>query len=552
MRSYVFILPLVLIFLCGSSVADEPHTAPTAFVHANVLPMDTEEVLIDYTVIVIDGRISAMGPTATTVIPPGVNTIDAKGAYLMPGLADMHAHLSGFDRRAQHLVLYLAEGVTTVRSLSGDPLNLEWRQKALRGEVVSPTIYTSGPTLFGLYGDELGMQIWSDGLRVATVLMPLFLGALGYWIYRLFRRLQRRREGHHGPATNRLSQRALWSSGIALIFLGCVLGWIRVIPVTPIGRVLYDAPWAYMVETQQQAVDEVRRQKAEGYDFVKLYDGLTEGQYDAVVNEARKIGMYVVGHAPNQIALEKLVASGQAEFAHMDELLSYHWVGYDPADVDASPNPSDGFPVNREMIPHTVSLLREHQISVVSNLVTDEMMYRLCLDTPGVLADPKYNVVPPALVEYWKIAGRNVRGFRTQGSYRKNIGQPFLQELAGALHSAGVILTVGVDASVEGMIPGYHIHRELELLVESGLTPYEALLAGTRNAGQVVARMGRDGNFGVIRVGNRADLMLLSKNPFENVSATRERMGVMVRGRWYAQADLDKKVDAWVEMLNDK
>ena len=90
------------------------------------------------------------------------------------------------------------------------------------------------------------------------------------------------------------------------------------------------------------------------------------------------------------------------------------------------------------------------------------------------------------------------------------------------------------------------------LVVESGMTPYEALSAGTRNAGQVVAHMGRDGNFGVIRVGNRADLVLLSKNPFESVSATRDRIGVMARGRWYLQQELNGMVDRWVETLEEK
>jgi imidazolonepropionase-like amidohydrolase len=86
----------------------------------------------------------------------------------------------------------------------------------------------------------------------------------------------------------------------------------------------------------------------------------------------------------------------------------------------------------------------------------------------------------------------------------------------------------------------------LELLVESGFSNYDALAAGTKNAGIIVERMGRDGNFGTIEVGQRADLILISDNPLENVSATRDRFGVMTNGRWYTQVDLDAMVEEYI------
>ena len=84
------------------------------------------------------------------------------------------------------------------------------------------------------------------------------------------------------------------------------------------------------------------------------------------------------------------------------------------------------------------------------------------------------------------------------------------------------------------------------MLVESGLSNFEALASGTRNAAQVAGRMGADSAWGTIEVGNRADLILLPNNSLEDVTHTQERLGVMVRGQWFTQAELDELVDEFV------
>ena len=130
---------------------------------------------------------------------------------------------------------------------------------------------------------------------------------------------------------------------------------------------------------------------------------------------------------------------------------------------------------------------------------------------------------------------------QAQQEWRRNTLQPFLVQMIQGLHAAGVLLLIGTDVSVGGMVPR-HIHRELELLVEAGLSPFEALVAGTKNAGLSVQRMGSPDVFGELATGHRADLILLESNPLENISATRQRAGVMTRGKWYTQAELDALV----------
>ena len=159
----------------GSVWAQAPQIA--AFVKVNVIPMETEVMLENQTVIVEGDRITAIGPTDEVTVPEGAQVIDGHGAYLMPGLADMHTHLS-FDPDPGFMSLYLAQGVTTIRNLNGLPIHLEWRDKVASGQWLGPTIYTSGPALAGIPADSqwIGMLF-----RSAVVLLPILVG-LVVWL----------------------------------------------------------------------------------------------------------------------------------------------------------------------------------------------------------------------------------------------------------------------------------------------------------------------------------------------------------------------------------
>ena len=121
-----------------------------AFVNVNVVPFDRERILEAQTVIVRDGRITQIGPANKIKVPAEALKIDGRGKYLMPGLADMHVHLSpANDLAGQQLQLFLANGVTTVRNMIGRPEHLLLREKVAKGELAGPTIYTAGPPLLG-------------------------------------------------------------------------------------------------------------------------------------------------------------------------------------------------------------------------------------------------------------------------------------------------------------------------------------------------------------------------------------------------------------------
>ena len=134
----------VFLLSAGTALAFPAPPAPTstAFLHVHVVPMDSERVLRDQTVVVSGGRITAMGPADKTAVPPGAKIVDARGGYLSPGLADMHVHVY----TPEELTLYVVNGVTTVFDLNGRPQYLEWRRRIADGQLLGPAIYSTGPT----------------------------------------------------------------------------------------------------------------------------------------------------------------------------------------------------------------------------------------------------------------------------------------------------------------------------------------------------------------------------------------------------------------------
>lgn len=148
-------LSLLLVLVIFSTLVVQGAQQPAiAFVNVNVVPFDRERILAGQTVIVREGRIAEIGPTEKTKIPTGAVQIDGRGKYLMPGLADMHVHLTAGpaqpdDLTSQQLQLFLANGVTTIRNMIGKPEHLLVRDKVAKGELLGPSIYTAGPPLLG-------------------------------------------------------------------------------------------------------------------------------------------------------------------------------------------------------------------------------------------------------------------------------------------------------------------------------------------------------------------------------------------------------------------
>ena len=141
-----FLLSLFLFAVPLSSGAES-----IAFVNVNVIPMDAERTLRAQTVLVRDDVITAMGPVADTVVPDDATVVDGTDRYLLPGLSEMHGHITSTNAATLDRVLglFLANGVTTVRGMLGRPSHLRLRARLLTHEVIGPRLVTSGPSFNG-------------------------------------------------------------------------------------------------------------------------------------------------------------------------------------------------------------------------------------------------------------------------------------------------------------------------------------------------------------------------------------------------------------------
>ena len=138
--------------LLNTAPSNQPaaQRASTAFIGVSVLPMDKEAVLADQTVVVTDGKIASIAPAAKGQVPSGAVKVDGTGKYLVPGLGELHAHIPGGKAPdgdiERTLFLYVANGVTTIRGMLGDPRHLVYRERVAKGDVLGPRIYTAGPS----------------------------------------------------------------------------------------------------------------------------------------------------------------------------------------------------------------------------------------------------------------------------------------------------------------------------------------------------------------------------------------------------------------------
>ena len=156
MKNYGLIIIAVFYCACQSGQsAVEQQAKPTgevvAFTNVNVISMESETPLMSQTVLIEDDKIFSV--SESTNIPEGAQVVDGEGGYLLPGLAEMHAHIptpqAGEELIEETLFLYLAGGVTTIRGMLGHPRHLELRDQVADGTLLGPHIYTSGPSING-------------------------------------------------------------------------------------------------------------------------------------------------------------------------------------------------------------------------------------------------------------------------------------------------------------------------------------------------------------------------------------------------------------------
>ncbi len=443
------------------------------FQNVNLVPMTDEKIVKGQTVLVRGKRIIAVGPSKRISAPQHARVIDGTGAYLMPGLADMHVHTRDnwddwmSDWPVSPLLLYLANGVTTIRCFGPEmsAYVLRWRDKINRGQMIGPTIYTSGPIIYG-------------------------------------------------PAKN------------------------------PKNTVL--------------------EQKAQGFDFIKLYSFLSKDEFHEAMITAKQEGMYTAGHIPFQVGLEGVLSEGMDEIAHLEELsfefvdfdrnrglTGREWMPYVIKTAYQQVKPYLG--LNMEeldekfggLVSSVATKVSNANVPVCTTLFLDEVIVEKLYEPEQFLLKPENRYLPRKYRAAFR-HGREKHQMQFKGGedfapFKQTIDRILLKYLK----EVEVLFVLGTDAGTGwmGLVPGFSIHDELRILRENGFTPYEAIKTATVNAAIVVEKMNGNGDFGTIEIGKRADLILVEDNPLEDLTNIKNILGVMASGRWYNKTMLQKFID---------
>lgn len=416
----------------------------TAFVNVNVIAMTDDTVAEAQTVVVTGGRIMAIGGVDVTALPEDAVVVDGTDRYLLPGLVEMHGHVTSTAKDSLEWLfgLYVANGVTTVRGMLGRPEHLELRHLIIAGEVLGPRLVTSGPSLNG--------------------------------------------------------------------------GSVR---------------------DPDQGMSMVAAQHSAGYDFVKIHPGLARAEFVAIAAEARGLGIPFAGHVPEDVGVPLALESGIATIDHLDGYLET----LIPAHSDTTGGVGGFFGLllagqaDAKKIP---AIAAATAAAGVWNVPTESLFEHMVNEVdPADIADwQEMKYVDRSAVDEWVGVKRELMNDRSYSAALAARAIELRRRLILELHRAGAGLLLGSDSPQRFNVPGFSLHRELELLVAAGLTPWEALRTGTVNP---AIFFGTLADWGTVEVGKIADLVLLDENPLADVSNSRRVHGTMLRGRWVPRTEID-------------
>ncbi|HEX7091001.1 MAG TPA: amidohydrolase family protein [Longimicrobiales bacterium] len=293
------------------------------------------------------------------------------------------------------------------------------------------------------------------------------------------------------------------------------------------------------VRTVEDARRLVREYHRAGYDLLKVHEGLSPEIYDAIAETARELGIPFGGHVSDLVGLHAALAAGQVTIDHLDNYIL-------AAERDDSPL-RDAMPQERARqlpfhldeakIPELAAATRRAGAWVVPTMPLWEVLQGASEPAEALLQRPELKYVPPQPVQRWADAVRRIQERTDRDAARAHIA--FRKRMLKALADAGVGILLGSDAPQIFNVPGFSIHREMRAMVEAGLTPYQVLESGTRN---VALYLGTPDEFGTVAPGRRADLILLEANPLEDVGNVARRAGVMVRGRWLPESEIQARL----------
>jgi len=274
-------------------------------------------------------------------------------------------------------------------------------------------------------------------------------------------------------------------------------------------------PGSLVINDKEKVFEALSQMKKDGYDAIKVYEELTKEVYDEIIRIAKELEMPVVGHVPRSMHIKDVLLSGQHSIEHFD--------GYQNLYADD------------EIIAQTIK-------SEIWNCPT-LLLFKNYKNLNNLRKTPPIEIkyMSQALMKRWEYANQY-----DEGVFEKQL------QLLKILANNNANIVTGTDTQNEYVVPGFSLHKELAIWQEAGLTPYQILLASTRNSAEM---LGYESRLGTIEKDKDADLVLLKNNPLEDIKNTKSIVGVMTKGSWHSKAELNSLLDEVVaknESLNQK
>jgi imidazolonepropionase-like amidohydrolase len=438
------------------SANSTPALTTVAIIHATLVDVRTGKETPDSVIVIRGDKIERIGSFSEISVPSQALVVDAARKWLIPGLMDMHAHAGNSPEVPVNL--YLAQGVTTIRSPGGNISLLRLlREQIESGKTVGPRLFFSGPLLDG------------------------------------------------SP------------------------------PVWPDASFIVDSP-----ERAQSTVDFLADQ---GVDFIKVYNNLSEPGLAKIIQTATQRGLIVAGHIPRSMTMTRAVELGMKSLEHI-RITGREMLPLDVANqIDFLPLGQrepllwERFDLTSPKFTELIRLLAESAVYLDPTLTVDEGDFVL-----GPVAqhnNPNNSVLP---LEWIKFEESHQSPLFEVPDKLKTIAREGFkkrEEFVGTCNRAGVKIIAGTDGPGLGtLVPGYGLHHELQLLVESGLTPLQALRAATLTAAEA---LGKDHDLGSLEPGKLADMLIVTADPLADIGNASKIELIIKGGKQYRPADLIKK-----------
>lgn len=455
----------------------KPKTGTVLIKNVHLLSTEGDSFISHQSILIEKGLISTIDSVIN--ISSEAIIIDGTGKYLIPGLIDTHVHLF---QSPNDLLLYIANGVTEIRELIGEPDHLIWRDEIAKGRI-GPRMHVYSPRL----GSFEPMEGW---------------------------------------------------------FMEYSQGYINI-----------------------QNADEAKKAVTEfhdtGYDGIKVYSQVTKEVYRAINETSTALEMPVVGHIPWSVKLSDIWVSNQNNIVHFEELMNALSREFNPKKALGGffGKEAEFLKFVAERRDELAENLIKNEITVNSTLWLMESLAKQPFTIEEVLKEVELEYENPGISEGISYIPQAIGWLPEVNRYKlqENLSPAKIQEyqefwnaynkacqmIATTCIKKGVKIMASTDANLPPLVPGFSLHDEFESLYNAGMSNAQVLQAAT-----TIPATYLKSNSGKIVKGYEANLVLLDKNPLENITNTKTINTVIARGQVFNRALLDSILYA-VKEAND-